>query len=147
MKKIIFSISMLLTAGLSVVSAANDPQPDQQVLDLFKKEFTAAQNVTWEKQDEYDKATFMLAGCRAVAYFNAAGELEGSVRDLFFNQLPLAVMTAVDKKYAGAEYYEVREVTNAEGTSYRLKLELNNKKYKVKVDAAGNIDGVEKLAK
>jgi hypothetical protein len=145
MKKIIFSISMFLTAGLSAVFASEDPQPDQQVLDLFKKEFTSAQNVTWEKQDEYDKAIFMLAGSRAIAYFNAAGQLEGSVRDLFFNQLPLAVMTAVDKRFINAEYYEVREVTNATGTSYRLKLELNNKKYKIKVDASGNIDEVEKL--
>ena len=147
MKKIILFVSMLLTAGLSTVFAASEPQPDQQVLELFKKEFTGAQNVSWEKQDGFDKAVFTLAGTRAVAYFNTAGELEGSIRDIFFNQLPLAVMTSVDKRFDKAEYYDVREVTNASGTSYRLKLEANNKKYKIKVDAAGNIDEIEKNGK
>jgi hypothetical protein len=147
MKKIIFSLSMLLTAGLSTVFASNGIEPKQQVLELFKKEFAGAQNVTWEKQDEFDKAVFTLAGTRAIAYFNGSGELEGSVRDIFFNQLPLAVMTAVDKRFVNAEYYDVREITNASGTSYRLTLESNNKKYKVRVDSAGNMNEVEKLTK
>jgi len=146
MKKMFVSVSLLLTAGLSAVFAAG-PNPDQEVLDLFKKEFSAAQHVTWNKQDNYDKATFKLGGSWVIAYFNPAGQLEGCARDIFFDQLPLAVMSAVDKRFAEATIINVREITNIDGTSYRLTLEKNNKKYKVKVDTSGNISEVDRLAK
>jgi len=98
MKKIIVSFSLLLTAGLSSVFAL-DPDPNQQVLELFRKEFSTAQNVSWHKQDNFDKATFQLGGNWVIAYFNPAGQLEGCARDIFYDQLPLVVMTAVDKRF------------------------------------------------
>ena len=147
MKKIILSLSVLATAGLSAVYASNDPDPDQEVLELFKKEFSSAQHVSWSRQGDYDKATFVLAGRRAIAYFNPDGELEGSARDLFYDQLPLVVMSAVDKRFADAEVIEVREINNAEGTHYRIRLTAKNKKYNVKVNSSGSISEVEKLVK
>jgi len=147
MKKIIVSLSFLLTTGLLNTFAADRIEPSKQVLDEFKKEFIAAQHVSWAKQGEYDKATFLLAGRRVIAYFNAAAQFEGCVRDIFFDQLPLTVMTAVDKRFAEAGIFDVREITNSEGTSYHITLEAKNKKYRIKVGATGNIDEVEKLKK
>ena len=89
MKKIFVSFSLLLTAGLSSAFANSDPDPDQKVLDAFKTEFASAENVTWNKQDEYDKATFILAGRRTVAYFNPEGQLEGCAREISFDQFRL----------------------------------------------------------
>jgi hypothetical protein len=146
MKKMILSLSLLVTAGLSAVYANEDPGPDQEVLELFKKEFSSAQNVSWSRQGDYDKATFVLAGRRAIAYFNPEGELEGSVRDLFYDQLPLTVMTAVDKRFADAEIIDVREINNAEGTHYKIRLKAKTKKYSVKVNSSGSISEVDKLA-
>jgi hypothetical protein len=148
MKKIILSLSLLLSAGLSAVFAATDPNPDEQVLNLFKKEFTAAENVVWSRQGDYDKATFLLAGYRVVAWFNPqTTQLEGSIREIFFDQLPLTVMTAVDRRFPEAEISNVKEITNSDGTSYRIRLDAKNKKYTIKVGSAGNISEVEKLTK
>lgn len=147
MKKIIILFSLLLTAGLSTVFANPDPTPDEQVLNLFKKEFATAQNVAWSRQDDYEKATFLLMGHRVIAYFNQTGQLEGCIRDVFFDQLPLTVMTAVDRRFADAEITNVREVTNNDGTNYRIFLETKNKKYRIKVSSGGSIDEVEKLTK
>jgi hypothetical protein len=147
MKKMILSLALLVTTGLSVVYANEDPSPNDEVLALFKKEFSNAQNVSWTRQGDYDKATFVLAGRRAIAYFNAEGELEGSIRDIFFDQLPLVVMTAVDKRFADAEIIDVREINNVEGTHYKIRLNSKTKKYSVKVDPAGSIGDVEKLVK
>ncbi len=138
--------AMMMTAGLS--SFANErpgPDPDKQVLNQFKKEFSSAENVFWEKQDEYDKATFVLAGRRVVAYYNQDGQLEGCVRDIFFDQLPLAAMTAVDKKYSQSDVLDIKEITNSEGTNYKLTIESKGRKYKVKLTPSGNITDVEKL--
>ncbi len=147
MKKIIVFFSLLLTTGLSVVFANEKVNPDQRTLDGFKKEFIAAQNVTWDKQGDYDKATFLLTGHRVIAWFNTAGQLEGCIRDIFFDQLPLIVMSAVDKRFAEADILTVREITNSDGTSYSITLETKSKKYSVKVGSSGNIDEVDKLLK
>lgn len=146
MKKMIASFSLCLTAGLSTVFAAN-PDPNRQVLDVFKKEFATAQYVTWNKEDNLDKATFQLGANWVTAYFSTAGQLEGCVRDIFYDQLPLVVMTAVDKRFTDATIIEVREITNSEGTSYRVTLEKNTKKYKLKIDSFGQINQVDKLAR
>lgn len=145
MKKLFITIILGLAGFVPAAFAGNDPQPGQVVLESFKKEFANAEQVTWDKQEEFDKVTFLLAGSRAVAYFNAQGELAGSVRDLFFNQLPLSVMTAVDKRFPEAAIYDVREISNDYGTSYRITLEEKSKKKVVRVDSAGRISDVEKL--
>ncbi len=147
MKKIIISFSLLLTACLTAVFANNAVTPNEKILASFKKEFSTAQDVTWNKQDNFDKATFLLGASWVIAYFNPAGQLEGCARDILFDQLPLAVMTAINKRFTAAEIINVREITNGDGTHYRLALEAKNKKYKVKVDSSGNINEVDKLAK
>lgn len=145
MKKLFIAMTVCLTGTMPAAFAGNDPGPGQLVLESFKKEFVNAEQASWDKQEEFDKVTFMLAGSRAVAYFTPQGELAGSVRDLFFNQLPLAVMTAVDKRFPEASVFDVREISNENGTSYRITLEEKNKKKVVRLDAAGRISEVEKL--
>jgi hypothetical protein len=147
MKKIFVSVSLLLTAGLSSVFAGNDQNPDRKVLEGFNQEFARAEYVTWSKQDDFDKATFLLGGNRVVAFFNQEGKLEGSAREIDFTQLPLVIMIAVEKRFTNAEIYKVTEISNENGTSYRLELEANNKKYKIKADQDGNTYIIEKLKK
>lgn len=147
MKKIFVSFTLLLTAGLSTLFANNDPNPEQQVLDLFKEKFTASQNVTWSKQGDYDKATFLIGGSWVTAYFNPDGQLEGCIRNLSFDQLPLAVMTAIDKRFKSADVFTVKEISNDEGTSYILTLKSKNIIYKIKLDPSGSFNEVEKLVK
>lgn len=145
MKRNFAAVVLALTGFIPAAFAGNDPQPGQAVLESFKKEFANAEQPAWDKQEDYDKVTFLLAGCRAVAYFSADGALAGTVRDLFFNQLPLSVMTAVDKRFPGADIFDVREISNENGTSYRITLEEKNKKKIVRVDGTGRISDVEKL--
>ena len=145
MKKMFVTLATMMIAALSFANP--DPEPGEQVLNGFKKEFSTAENVTWTKQDEFDKATFTLAGRRVVAFFSNDGQFEGCARDLLFDQLPLAVMTAVDKRYGNAAVIDVREMTNSEGTTYRLTVEAKNRKIRVKVFPDGNITVLEKLPK
>ena len=129
----------------TMLPAIANPYPNQQVLNAFKKEFIAAQHVSWDKQDDFDKATFVLAGRRVVAFFSSEGQFEGCIRDIFFDQLPLSVMTTVDKRFGEAQILDVREITNAEGTSYRISLETKNNKYRIRVSSSGGINEIQKL--
>ena len=142
MKKIILSLSLLLTTGVSVVLAAAEPKTDPRVQELFKKEFAGAESVQWSTIGDYEKVSFVLGGHRAEAYFTSEGELAGSVRDLFYDQLPLAVMKAVDNRFEGAGILDVREIANSEGTSYKLIIEKKNKKYNLSLSSNG--DFIEK---
>lgn len=145
MKRILVAMAAVLFAAFTPAFAGKQPEPGQKTLESFKREFVNAEQVVWDKEQDYDKATFILAGCRAVAFFNEKGELAGSIRDIFYNQLPLSVMTALDKKFPEAIIYDVREISNEEGTSYRVTLEEKNKRKLVRITASGFVDDVEKL--
>ena len=148
MKKIFVSMSILLTTAVSTAFAGIktfDPNPG--VEEVFKKEFAGAENVTWSQQDNYQKATFILAGHRVIAYFNEENEFAGCIRGILYDQLPLIVTKTIDKKFPGAEVLEIREITNGDGTSYLLRADMNNKKYKIKISSDGNITEIEKLKK
>ncbi len=146
MKKFFLSLSLMLTVlATTFANVILDPGPD--VKEAFKKEFPGAQIVSWSNQDGFNKATFILAGHRTIAYFDEDNELAGCVRDIFYDQLPITVMKAVDKKFPSASFAEVREITNADGTFYLLTAEQDNKKYKVKITSEGSFASIEKKDK
>src|SRR5258705_11366058 len=128
MKKLIVSFSLVLATGLAPVFA-NGTGNDPRIEKVFSKQFAGAEDVKWTKiDDDFQKVSFVLGGTRAEAYFNSDGELLGTVRNLFFSQLPLVVMQGVNKRYTGTVVTEVKEITNSEGTSYRVVLEQKEKK-------------------
>ena len=142
MKKII----TVLTACVITASAfSRMPDPGYKVLEEFRKEFPSAGQVSWTEEEDLSRASFILAGKRIVAYFNREGQLEGSVRDLFYDQLPLTVMTAVEKRFQKPEVLYIREINNAEGTHYRIRLDVAGKKFMVRVGSDGNISDVDKV--
>jgi hypothetical protein len=137
---------MLVIAAAS--AAANDPATiSKEVQAAFQKEFPGSEVLNWNNVGEYSRAVFLLDGRRTEAYFSEDGRLQGSIRSLFFNQLPLAAMTAVDKRYTAADVMEVYEITNDEGTAYKITLESQGKKFRIKIDPNGNITQSEKLKK
>jgi hypothetical protein len=139
MKKIIIAISFAVLAGATPALAAEGPK------EVFSQKFTGAENVKWTRlSGEYEKVSFTLGGTRAEAYFTSEGELLGSVRNLIYNQLPLAVMQTLSNQYRGAVVTEITEVNNADGTGYRIVFELKNKKYVVKMDNMGNLTELRK---
>ncbi len=140
-------MSLLMTVAASTALAHNKNRTGPGIEEVFNQEFAGAENVSWSRQDNYQKATFILAGHRMIAYFNEDNELAGCIRDIFYDQLPLMVMQAIDKKFPKADMQEVREITNADGTSYLLRVDHNNKKYKVKVSTTGSFTDIEKLEK
>ena len=143
MKKYLITTSILVMSVIS--SSASEPDPDQKTLEEFRREFPSAQSVTWSQELDFSKAVFVLAGKRTIAYFNESGELAGSVREIFYDQLPLTVMTSLEKKFEKADVINIREVNNAEGTQYRIRLEAEGKKYLVLVQANGNISDISKV--
>jgi hypothetical protein len=145
MKNLFVTLSLVLTTGIAPL-LANETHGDPRIEAIFLKQFSGAENVKWTKLEEgFEKVAFTLGDTRVEAYFTGEGELAGTVRNLFFSQLPLTVMQAVNNRFDGAIVLEVREITNVEGTSYRVVLEQKEKKYSVKMNSHGETLEVSKM--
>lgn len=145
--KLFFAICLFLTMTAATAFAGNSYPENEQAKETFKKEFPGAEVISWNDAGDLTKAVFLLNGYRSEAYFDSEGELQATVRNLFFNQLPLAVTKTVDKRFPNADILEVTEISRTEGTSYRIRLETATKKYKVSLDANGNIFNTERSKK
>lgn len=144
MKKFFLVLSLIGTIGMTSAFASEDPTIDPQVKESFKKEFPDAQHVQWNKDQEYLKATFTLADYRAEAWFDEDGELLGTVRDLLYYQLPLAVMKAVENRFPAGNTSEIREINNVNGTEYRMTIIAKKGKYNVSVTPDGFVSILKK---
>ena len=138
---------MLMTVGISSAFANDEIKINDKVLSSFGKDFTFAKNVQWREEGGYLKARFTISDMLTEAYYNEDGEFLGSARNLLFQQLPLTVMHEFNKRFDEASVLSVMEVTNSEGTSYRIWLEADGKKIKVNASSDGDITVLKKIKK
>lgn len=144
MKNLIVSLAMLVTLGVSSSFAAG-PGEDPTVKALFAQQFAGAEHVKWTSlQEGIFKATFTLGGIRTEAYYSETGELLGTLRNLFYSQLPLSVMQTISNKFKDGVVIEIMEITNPGGTSYRVVLEQKEKKVTARVNSIGEVTDLEK---
>lgn len=146
MKKLFITLSIFVSAA----SFAGTPDPgpvNEEVKKTFKKEFPGASLINWTDAGDYFKAVFLYDGYRSEAYFTREGVLQGSARNIFYSQLPLAVTKAVEKRFTKPEVLEINELTSDNGTFYLIRLDDGTKSYRVQYDAGGNNVGFEKLKK
>ena len=144
MKNFIVSLATVLATDLTqeLATRTND---DPRAAKIFAKEFAGAQNIKWTRLDDgYLRVTFLLNGVAAETYFDADAEMLGTIRNLFYNQLPLSVMQTVNNRFRDAVVIDVKEITNAEGTIYKVIFEQKGRKYIVKLDSLGQVTEVQK---
>ena len=147
MKKFVLLLPLLL-AVVSVTSfARNTPDADPRAEKTFNKYFAGAANVKWSEEGDFLKVSFTWAERQTVAYFNLDGELAGSIRNLFFTQLPLSVMKSVKDSFKNPVMIEVMEISNEEGVHYSLVVEDNHKKYKTRINSFGELIEKTKIRK
>lgn len=144
MKNLIVAFSIVLAAG-TAPAYAHTASSEPYAKEVFAKKFSGAENIKWTSlNDGYQKVAFTLVGTRAEAYFDADGELLGTIRNLFYNQLPLAVIQSLSSNYPGAIFVEIKEISNADGTSYKVTLEYKDRRYAVKMNMSGDVTDQQK---
>jgi len=57
------------------------------------------------------------------------------------------VARSLNNRFPGADLIEIREITNTEGTSYRVLFETQQKKYLAKISASGYFSEIVKEKK
>ena len=144
-----FLLLPIILALISLTSFGRTALPVNPLAEeTFNKYFAGAANVKWSEEEEgYLKVTFTWAEHRTVAYFKLNGELAGSIRNIFYNQLPLAVMRSLQQSFNNPVVLEIREIANDEGIYYGLTVEDGKKKFKIRVNSLGDILEKTKIKK
>jgi hypothetical protein len=148
MKKIFLVLSLIMTVAVTSAFANSIEAENPQAQKLFNKQFAGAENVKWSTTSEgVLKVTFTWAGTRAEAYFDQNSELIATERNIFYGQVPLNVMRAVNTKYKNAIVLAVSEISTNGGNRYVISLEHGAKKYRATISSLGDIMEVEKIKK
>src|ERR1700704_1165326 len=104
MKKFIvaFATGILLISTTAMAGGKDKTHPAEVT---FQKEFNGATDVKWTEGKDVISASFVLSETRVIAYFDHSGELLGTARSILFNQLPLAVIKEINKRYGTLPVY------------------------------------------
>jgi len=146
MKKFLLLLPILLVVAMVTSFARSSMNDNPRAEQEFNKYFANVENVKWSKEEGgYLQAAFTWANHRTLAYFNANGEFVGSIRGITISQLPLIVVRTLDKNYNKAIILEISEITNEEGTQYRLIIEDERKKYLLRLNSFGDVVKKEKV--
>lgn len=123
MKKRILTLVLLLTVGLTSTFANFSENVNEQVISAFKKDFTTAQDVSWEKSREISKATFKLNDQVMFAYYAEGGNLLAVIRNIVSTQLPINLLSELKKSYSGYWISDLFEMASDNTTSYYVTVE------------------------
>ena len=146
MKKFIVASAAALTLITTAAFAAPEDKKNPAEA-TFQKEFKGAEDVKWNEGRDAICANFVLNSSRVEAYFDYSGELLGTARTVTFNQLPLAVIKAINNRFeSSAPVYNIVEYTCGTETFYHMDAETSKKHYLLKVSSDGYIS-VEKRTK
>jgi mRNA deadenylase 3'-5' endonuclease subunit Ccr4 len=136
MKTKILSLVLFAMIIFSTTFAGNtNPKIVQSVLTAFKQEFVNAQEVSWQKINDYYKATFQLNGQYQFAFFTREGEIMGVARNLSSTELPILLKSSL---YDHTSFWisELFKYTTGGETTYYATLE--NSDHQVTFQSTGS---------
>ena len=146
MKKFVIAFASVVTFISASAFSGKDPGTNP-ALATFESIFRGALDVKWSENSEVISASFVLGETRTVAYFNRSGELLGTARNILFNQLPLSVITEINKRFGSSSVYNIIEYTAGDATFYSMTAVLPTKEVNLKATSSGEITVEGKVKK
>ncbi|WP_276485613.1 2TM domain-containing protein [Paraflavitalea pollutisoli] len=142
---LIGSLLLLLTTSNSF--ALPTEPASEQVMNAFKKDFSTAQDISWETKAAVSKATFQLNGQVLFAYYSGNGTLLAVIRNLTSNQLPIRLLSDLKNNYAGYWISDLFEMVADSTSTYYLTVENSEQKIVLKSTDNANWEVFRKEAK
>jgi len=144
MKKLIILSCLFAALG---VSASNPPEVSEKVLKAFNETFIKATDVVWHEMQNLYEARFKQSEIITRAIYDTNGNLLRTTRYYSQENLPINILTKVQKKYAGKSVYGVTEIATEDEVSYHITLQDEKNWYIVKADTWGNLELSQKYRK
>ena len=123
MKKSILMWVMMLTIGLTSTFANNEETINQRAVSSFKKDFNNAQDVKWENNKDFVKATFKINDQVMFAYYTQTGDLMAVTRNILSSQLPINLLANLKKSYSSYWISDLFEVSSTTDAAYYVTLQ------------------------
>ncbi|HEX9513192.1 MAG TPA: hypothetical protein VF939_22030 [Puia sp.] len=138
MKKNILLGTLVFTLICSY-SFANDK--DKGIIERakasFRNEFVNAEAVQWEDLGLFVKASFRMNDQVLYAFFDPDGDLLAVTRNILSDQLPIPLLTLLEKKYPGYWITDLFELYTGGETSYYITLKNGDREKVLKSVAGG----------
>ena len=148
MKKLTMIFAVLaLMAGTSVFASTGD-KVSKTVKAEFQKNFSGAENVTWEIAYEFYLASFELNGKTLNAAYDERGTLVGITRKLHLSEIPLTISRSLQSGYSDYVIANtVTEVVYDGQTFYYATAEAATRTLKLKCFSDGQVYVEKKIKK
>jgi hypothetical protein len=149
MKKLILLVSAALVLSANVLFASPyETTVNKKINSTFNESFNGATDVKWYTDDNKTfTAKFTMSNTKVTAFFKEDGTLLATSRYLQAEQLPLKVLSKLNKKYSNASVYCIVEYASSENVVYFVTLEGTDTWTVVKTDADANMKVYSRLKK
>jgi hypothetical protein len=145
MKKTFLTLFAFWIINITAMMASERADVDPKILSAFQKEFSFATNAKWGVKGNLTQVNFLLNDQGVTAWYNSDAELVTTARNILYNQLPISVIRALEKEYAGADFFGITEVSRNNETYYQLRADEKSKKFLLKASPSGNISVLKKI--
>lgn len=144
MKKLI--IFTCLFAALSA-TASNPPEVSEKVLKAFSETFMKATDIVWHEVRNLYEASFKQSEIISRAIFDKNGNLLRTTRYYSQENLPINILTKLQKRFAGKSVYGVTELSTEDQVSYHITMQDEKNWYIIKADNWGSLELEQKYRK
>ena len=144
MKKLI--IATCLFAALSV-RASNPPEVTEKVLKAFNETFMKATDVVWHEVKNFYEASFKQSEIISRAIYDQDGNLVRTTRYYSQENIPINILTKLQKRFAGKTVYGVTELSMEDQVSYHITMQDDKNWYIIKADNWGSLELEQKYKK
>ena len=142
MKKI-FLAALVFVFGFSAMAT----DPNEKVLEAFKKTFKNVEEVAWTENPNSYEVKFKQNEILAKVTYDKEGNILRTLRYYYEDQLPLLVLSKVKSKFSDKKIFGVTEEASQEGTFYHITLEDEKNWVQITSDIYGGIKVDKKFKK
>ena len=144
MKKLI--IFTCLFAALNV-TASTPPEVSEKVLKAFSETFMKATDIVWHEVQNFYEASFIQSEIISRAIYDQDGNLVRTTRYYSQENLPINILTKLQKRFAGKSVYGITELSTDDEVSYHITMQDEKNWYIIKADNWGGLELEKKYKK
>ncbi|RTL58248.1 MAG: hypothetical protein EKK37_07875 [Sphingobacteriales bacterium] len=140
-----FTLTSCAIDGPPITAAKSEKNINKEAMANFANEFKNASDVTWDKEEDFSFAHFILGNERLVAAYDETGKHISTSRFIEFSELPLAVTLNVKERFPEAvKIGRVAEVVFDNYASYYFTIVTKKQVLRIKSSADGYINVMER---
>lgn len=146
MKKLFFA-ALLVVSFTTATLASDVKKVSSRTLQKFSTDFAGAKDITWTLGSSYSRALFTFNNESMDAYYDWSGNLIGTSKKVYLEELPTSAKRVFAKKYADYTVKEAIRFDGAEEGAYYISAENMVHSLVLKVTDQGLLSIYKKVKK